>query len=227
MVVPVAFLWYFTPMNTFWNNRLSRQLAFLCEIDKVKSVYRRTLLMDGSRRENDAEHAWHLAVMAILLSGLSKKRNIDVLKVVIMVLIHDIVEIDCGDTFLYDEKQRLRMKKQEARAAKRIFGLLPPEQARYFIRLWKEFEARKTGEAMFAAALDRFQPILHNCRTGGRVWKEAHVRPEQVLRKNRHMAHGAPLLWELAQRLVAEEKGKQKTNVQSAHARKARGFPLR
>ncbi|MBN2035876.1 MAG: HD domain-containing protein [Chitinispirillaceae bacterium] len=214
-------------MNASGNRRLSRQLRFLCEIDRAKSVYRRTLLMDGSRRENDAEHAWHFAIMAIVLSELSKRKGIDVLKVVTMALIHDIVEIDCGDTFLYDEKLRQRRKKQEARAATRIFGLLPPDQARIYVRLWKEFEAGATAEAKFAAALDRFQPILHNYKTGGRVWKEANVTPEQVLRNNRHMAKGAPLLWELAQRLVREATEKRWLSDRASGMRKGKGSPPR
>ncbi|MBN1129558.1 MAG: HD domain-containing protein [Chitinispirillaceae bacterium] len=187
--------------------RLSRRVRFLCEIDKVKSIRRHTLLMDGSRRENDAEHAWHLAIMAVVVSDLAATRSLDVLKVLTMVLIHDIVEIDCGDAFLYDARLRAKRKKQEARAAKRIFGLLPRLQAHRFLTLWNEFEARATPEAQFAAALDRFQPILHNIKTGGRVWKKAGVSADQVLITNRHIADGAPLLWDLVRTMV--ERGKK------------------
>jgi putative hydrolases of HD superfamily len=182
----------------------SRRLRFLCEIDKVKSIYRHTLLMDGSRRENDAEHAWHLAIMAVLFSDLSRSRRIDVLKVVKMALIHDIVEIDCGDAFLYDEKLRRTQKKQEARAARRIFGLLPRDQARELLSLWREFEEKKTAEARFAAALDRFQPVLHNYKTGGRVWKKAKVGPAKVLAINEHINDGAPRLWEQVKWMVED-----------------------
>ena len=185
-------------------SRLSRQLAFLCEIDKVKSVRRRTLLMDGSRRENDAEHAWHLAIMALIFSELSHSRRLNLLTVLKMLLIHDIVEIDCGDTFLYDDKKRKLCKKQERKAARRIFSLLPHNQAREFMKLWIEFEARKTPEARFAAAIDRFQPVLHNYKTRGKVWRRAVVRPEQVLTKNRHIADGAPVLWDYVQKLVKD-----------------------
>jgi putative hydrolase of HD superfamily len=190
------------------SNALSRRLRFLCEIDKVKSIYRHTLLLDGSRRENDAEHAWHLAIMALLFSDLSRSRRIDVLKVVKMVLIHDIVEIDCGDVFLYDEKARARQKKREARAALRIFGLLPRNLAKELLGLWREFEEKKTAEARFAAALDRFQPILHNYKTGGRVWKKAKIDPATVLTINEHIRDGAPRLWEQVKWMV--EDGTQK-----------------
>ena len=185
-------------------SRLSRQLAFLCEIDKVKSVYRHTLIMDGSRRENDAEHAWHLAIMALIFSALSNGRRLKLLNVLKMLLIHDVVEIDCGDTFLYDDKKRKLCKKHEHKAARRIFSLLPRDQAREFKRLWNEFETRKTPEARFAAAIDRFQPVLHNYKTHGKVWRRAVVRPEQVLTINKHIDEGAPLLWEYVQKMVKD-----------------------
>jgi putative hydrolase of HD superfamily len=186
------------------SSRLKRQLSFLCEIDKVKSVKRRTLLMDGSRRENDAEHAWHLAVMALIFSERSKTRRLNLLKVIKMLLIHDLVEIDCGDTFLYDEKKRKAGAAKEKTAARRIFGLLPGDQAKLFLRLWKEFEARETPEARFAAAIDRFQPVLHNYKTRGRVWRRAVVRPDQVLSINSHIADGAPDLWNEVRRMVKD-----------------------
>jgi putative hydrolase of HD superfamily len=181
---------------------LARRLRFLCEIDKVKSIYRHTLLMDGSRQENDAEHAWHLAIMALLFADLSKKPDIDLFKVLSMVLIHDIVEIDCGDAFVYDEKLRAKKKLQEARAARRIFGLLPTRLSRRFLSLWEEFERRESAEAKFAAALDRFQPILHNYMTRGRVWKKEGVDAEKVLRINAHIDAGAPALWEQVKKMV-------------------------
>jgi putative hydrolases of HD superfamily len=186
------------------STRLKRQLSFICEIDKVKSIFRHTLLLDGSRRENDAEHAWHLALMAILFSELANDANVNVLKSVKMVLIHDIVEIDCGDVFLYDQKQRALQKAREQKAAKRIFNLLPRDQAREFIALWREFEARKTPEARFAAALDRFQPVLHNYITKGRVWRRAVVAPDQVLSINKHIGEGAEALWECVKEMVAD-----------------------
>jgi putative hydrolase of HD superfamily len=185
------------------SSRLKRQLSFLCEIDKVKSVKRHTLLMDGSRRENDAEHAWHLAVMALVFSELSKSPGrLNLLKAMKMLLLHDIVEIDCGDTFLYDEKKRAAGALKELNAARRIFSILPKDQAKEYAALWKEFEARRTPEAKFAAALDRFQPVLHNYKTRGRVWRRAVVRPEQVLRINKHIDDGAPELWRCVQEFV-------------------------
>jgi len=187
------------------SKRLKRQLDFLCEIDKVKSVRRRTLLMDGSRRENDAEHAWHLGVMALIFSEQSPaSRRLNLLKVIKMLLIHDLVEIDSGDTFLYDDKKRAAGALKEAKAARLIFGLLPKDQAKEYLRLWQEFESRKTPEAAFAAAIDRFQPVLHNYKTRGRVWRRAVVSPGQVLTKNKHIADGAPALWGCVQKFVKD-----------------------
>jgi putative hydrolases of HD superfamily len=210
------------------SSRLGRQLSFLCEIDRLKSVYRHTLLMDCSRRENDAEHAWHLAVMALLFSGLSKKKRVDLLKVIAMVLIHDIVEIDCGDAFLYDEKKRALRAQQEPKAAARIFGLLPRDQARVFLNLWKEFESRRTPEARFAAALDRFQPVLHNYITRGKVWRRAVVQPEQVLTRNKHINDGAPELWKCVREMVEEgiKKGyfKSKGRKRKSEARSQKNY---
>ncbi len=183
---------------------LSRQLSFIVEIDKLKSIFRHTLLMDGSRRENDAEHAWHLALMALVISDLSGDKNLDLFKVVRMVLIHDLVEIDSGDALLYDETRRRKLKALERIAARRIFGLLPAGQAREFRQLWEEFEERKSPEARFAAALDRFQPVLHNYMTKGKAWKRNKVTAAMVLEKNAHIADGAPELWERVKAMVAE-----------------------
>jgi putative hydrolase of HD superfamily len=186
------------------SSRFNRQLSFIVEIDKLKSILRHTLLMDGSRRENDAEHAWHLSLMALVFSDLSKGKDLDLFKVVRMVLIHDLVEIDSGDAFLYDEKKRAELKTLERGAARRIFGLLPRDQAREFRRLWEEFEERKSPEARFAAALDRFQPVLHNYKTKGKTWKRHKVDAATVLEKNAHIADGVPVLWELVKEMVAE-----------------------
>ena len=139
-------------MNT---ERFERQIAFLREIDKVKGIFRRTRLLDNSRYENDAEHAWHLAVMAITLAEHANAEQIDITKVIKMVLIHDIVEIDVGDTFLYDSSLREEKRESELRAAERIFGLLPEDQHAEFRAVWDEFEASETPEAQFAASLDR------------------------------------------------------------------------
>ena len=142
------------------NPRLSRQIEFVLELDKLTRVLRRTTLLDGSRSENDAEHSWRLAVMAVLLAEYANE-SLDTLRVIRMVLIHDAVEIDAGDTFVYDEKASEGRVEREKKAADRVFSILPQDQAGELRALWEEFEARKTPEARFAAALDRVQPILH------------------------------------------------------------------
>jgi putative hydrolase of HD superfamily len=193
-------------MTNAW---LKKQIAFIVEIDKLKHVARRTYLMDNSRHENSAEHSWHLAIMALLLSGYAAERKIDVFRVMQMVLIHDIVEIDAGDTFCYDEKGQKGRIAKEAKAAERLFGILPGDQAKGLRKLWDEFEARKTPEAKFAAALDRFQPLLHNYYTEGYAWKENGVTTDMVIERNRHISEGSPELWHFAEKLImdAVEKG--------------------
>jgi putative hydrolases of HD superfamily len=190
-------------------SRLSQQIEFLVEIDKLKQVSRRTWLMDGSRNENDAEHSWHLAVMAMLLVEHARAPELDLLRVLKMVLIHDLVEIDAGDTFAYDEAAAADKAQREQAAADRLFRLLPADQAAEFRALWEEFEARRTPEAQYAAALDRFQPMLHNYRTQGKAWLEHGITADQVLDRNRSIAEGSTVLWQYAQRFVADavEKG--------------------
>lgn len=183
--------------------RLMKQLEFVREIDKAKSVLRRSLLLDRSRRENDAEHSWHLAVMAILLEEHANE-PVDLLKVVKMLLIHDLVEIDAGDTYAYDPEGNRDKEERERRAAERIFGLLPEEQAEEFRGLWEEFEARSTPEARFAAAMDRFQPLMFNSFTEGATWKKHGVTREQVIARNRHIEEGSRTLWHHAEALIEE-----------------------
>lgn len=189
--------------------RLQKQIAFVVEIDKLKGITRQTLLTDGSRREDSAEHSWHLAVMAILLSEYAHVKDIDLLRVLKMVLIHDLVEIDAGDTYCYDEKANGDKAEREEKAAERIFGLLPEDQSKGFRLLWEEFEARKTPEARFAAALDRLQPLLNNNATKGRMWQEHQVKSRQVFERNRPMEEGSSVLWEYAAKMIREavEKG--------------------
>ncbi len=184
-------------------SRLQRQIQFIVEIDKVKGILRQSLVLDSSRRENDAEHSWHLAVMAILLAEYAPK-NIDLTRVVKMALIHDIVEIDAGDTILYDQRARAEKVERERLAAQRIFGMLPADQRDEYTRLWEEFEARQTSEAKFAGALDRLQPILANYHTHGSTWREHDVTHEQVVAFNKHMQEGAPALWSYAASLIKE-----------------------
>lgn len=185
-------------------SRLERQMQFVLEADRLKQVFRQTLLMDGSRQENDAEHSWHLALMALLLQEHADAAELDLPKVVAMLVIHDIVEIDAGDTFAYDPQANTDKAEREQAAAERLFGLLPEDQGQWFRELWDEFEQRETGEARFAAALDRLQPLFHNYRTQGAAWRRHGVTCEQVIERNRHIAEGSRTLWELAERWIEE-----------------------
>ena len=176
------------------SQRLERQLAFIAEIDRLKSVLRRTTLCDGSRAENSAEHSWHLAVAALTLAEHAGP-EVDVAHVVRMVLVHDLVEIDAGDTFAYDAKANEDKEAREQRAADRIFGLLPREQGAELRALWEEFELGETPSARFAIALDRLQPLLSNHHAKGGSWKAHGVNRAQVLRRMAPIEHAAPLLW--------------------------------
>ncbi len=185
------------------SGRLSAQLQFLLEADRLKAVIRRSPLTDGSRRENSAEHSWHIALFACVLAEYAAA-PVDVGRVVRMLLVHDLVEIDAGDTFAYDAAAHADKHAREQAAADRLFALLPDDQAGEYRALWDEFEARATPEARFAQAMDRLQPILLNVATGGRGWREHAIRAEQVRAYNRHMGEGAPALWAYAQRAIAE-----------------------
>lgn len=177
--------------------RLDRQFDFFREIDKEKEIERRTWLSSGKRRENDAEHAWHMAVMAILLSEYANE-TIDVLRTVTMILIHDIVEVDAGDTFAYDEMGKQSQREREEKAAGRLFGILPEDQAQNFREIWEEFEAQETPEAKFARTMDNIQPLMLNDATEGKVWKEHGIHLSQVLRRNEKTSDGSSELWEYA-----------------------------
>lgn len=179
------------------DERLEKQFEFFREIDKEKFIGRQTYLSDGKRKENDAEHAWHMAVMAILLSEYANEK-IDVLKTVTMILIHDIVEIDAGDTYAYDEKGRETQRGRELKAAERLFRMLPEDQAGKLRGLWDEFEAEQTPEAKFARTLDHIQPLMLNDVSGGRSWREHGVCLSQVLERNKNTAKGSEKLWEYA-----------------------------
>lgn len=176
---------------------LSQLFRFFLEIDKEKFIERQTYLTDGIRKENDAEHAWHMAIMTILLAGYSNE-EIDVLKTVTMLLIHDIVEIDAGDTYAYDEEAKKTQREREVKAADRIFGMLPKKQGEYLRELWEEFEEQKTPEARFARTMDNVQPIMLNAATDGKAWEEHEVRIEQILNRNRNTAKGSEEIWEYA-----------------------------
>jgi len=177
-------------------------MAFLREIDQVKNVLRKNRILDGSRQENDAEHAWHLAVMACILAETSNEKNLDIGKVIQMVLVHDLVEIDTGDVFVYDRVQREKQREAEVQAGHRIFGLLPADQSEKMRGLWEEFEGRETPEARFAAALDRLEPILLNAAQGGWLWREHGLSRKRVEEINQHMAQGSERLWDYARGLI-------------------------
>lgn len=194
---------------THMNERLLKQIEFIKEIDKLKSIFRKSYLLDRSRYENDAEHTWHLTVMAILLQEYANERNLNLLRVLKILIIHDIVEIDAGDTFAYDAKGNEDKFERESQAAKRIFGLLPEDQQHEMNQLWLEYEQRQTPEAQFASALDRLQPLLHNYVTEGKSWQENGITSDKVLARIRGIREGSAELGKLAETLVrsAVEKG--------------------
>lgn len=186
-------------------------MRFLLELDKQKEIVRQTYLADGSRREGDAEHAWHLAVMAFLLSEYANE-TIDVPKTIKMLLLHDVVEIDAGDTYAYDDEGNQTKREREERAADRIYGMLPDEQKREYRALWEEFEAMETPEAKFANALDKIQPVLLNHASGGRSWREHGVKREQIMGRNARTHEGSETLWEYVSNII--DQNIQNGNIQ-------------
>lgn len=193
-------------------SRLEKQFDFCREIDKEKFIKRQTYLSDGIHKENDAEHAWHMAVMAILL-GEYANEGIDTLKTVTMLLIHDLVEIDAGDTYAYDEEAKKTQGQREKAAADRIFGLLPEDQGNYMRGIWEEFEEGETPEAKFAHTMDNIQPTMLSAATGGKGWEEHGVHLGQILDRNKNTAQGSEKLWEYSyQNFISPnlEKGKIK-----------------
>lgn len=177
--------------------RLQKQMEFCRRIDAEKQIGRQTYLADASRKENDAEHAWHMAVMTLLLSEYSNE-EIDVLKTVSMLLIHDLVEIYAGDTYAYDEEAQKTQKQRELAAADRLFGILPGDQETKIRSLWNEFEEAKTAEARFAHTMDNIQPAMLNCASDGKSWKEKQVKLSQILKRNEHTKDGSNELWSYA-----------------------------
>lgn len=174
---------------------LEKQIQFIMELDKIKHIIRRNYLADGSRRENDAEHSWHLAVMAMVLAEHANQK-MDVLRTIKMLLIHDVVEIDAGDTYAYDANGHKDKREREVKAAERIFCLLPGEQAIEFRKLWDEFEEMETAEAKFANALDKIHPFLLNAASNGRSWKEHGIKKSQVIKINERTHEGSEALWQ-------------------------------
>lgn len=180
--------------------KLEQQLQFITEIDKVKNIFRQTWLADGRRKENDAEHSWHIALMAVLLKEYVPEA--DVARVVTMVLIHDLVEIDAGDTYAYDTEGAKTKRARETAAAARIFGLLPKEQGDMLLDLWEEFEAYETADAKYAHLLDNFQPLLLNDASGGKSWAEHGVKKSQIYKRNEKVGETSQDIWKCMQDIV-------------------------
>jgi putative hydrolases of HD superfamily len=184
-------------------DRFRRQIEFILEIDRLKEVYRQSHILYADRHENSAEHSWHLAIAALLLSEYANQ-PVDTSRVIRMALVHDLVEIDAGDTFIYDTAGNLEKAAKEEKAAERIFGLLPSDQRDAWRGLWKELEQRETVEAKFANALDRLLPVLHNYFTNGRSWKEHGITQQQALKKNAVIAEGSETIWNLVEKLIRD-----------------------
>lgn len=182
-------------------DRLQKQMEFIVEVDKVKKIMRQTYLSDASRKEDDAEHSWHLALMAVLLKEYSNE-EVDLNKVIPMVLIHDLVEIDAGDTYAYSGESAAVTEARERKAAERVFGILPEDQGKVFRDLWEEFEAYQTPEAKFAHVLDNCQPMLLNDASNGLSWTEHQVRKSQIYKRNEHTAEGSRKIWNYMQSLI-------------------------
>ncbi|WP_207430434.1 HD domain-containing protein [Sabulibacter ruber] len=201
-----------TPFDT-----LLQQIAFIHEIDKLKYIIRKTRLFNSDRHENDAEHSWHLAMMAMVLAEHANE-PVDVLKVLKMLLVHDLVEIDAGDTFLFDTVLNHTNTEAERKAAERLFGLLPEQQAKELITVWEEFEAGETPEARFAKSIDRLEPILQNVSNQGGTWMEFNVPYNKVLEKTLIIKQGSTALFDFAKTLIdtSVEKGILKKEASEA-----------
>jgi putative hydrolase of HD superfamily len=183
-------------------DRFRQQIEFILEVDKLKNVLRKTILMDRSRRENSAEHSWHIALTVLILPEYAKDSDVDLFRVMKILLVHDLIEIDAGDTYCYDDQGRKDQARREKKAADRIFNLLPADQATSLRELWDEFEERKTPESRFANALDRLQPFLHNYFTAGQIWQENNIKRAQVKSRMQPVDDGAPVLWNYVSSLI-------------------------
>jgi len=195
-------------MSPLLTDRLERQMRFLFEVDKLKEIQRRTRLPQSQRPENSAEHSWHIALMAAMLAEHTAPAGVDVMRVMRMLLIHDIVEIDAGDTFGYDTSGHADKHDREMRAADRIFGLLPADQAAEIRALWEEFEAGETDEAKYALAMDRFQAVMVNYLSDGGSWREHRVSADRVIARNQVIANSSPALWAYARNLIEDAVAK-------------------
>ena len=198
-----------TGVRSFENERFNRQIDFVLEVDKLKKIHRRTTLLDRSRQENSAEHSWHIALIVLVLSEYANEDHLDLLHVIKLLLAHDLIEIDAGDTYCYDEVGLKDQRAREKKAADRIFNILPEDQAKSFHALWDEYEDRKTPESKFANALDRFQPLLHNYFTKGHTWRQHGIQKKQVMTRMQPVDEGASVLWDYVINLIddAVEKG--------------------
>ncbi len=183
------------------NERLNKQIDFILEADKEKNIIRQTHLSGNGRRENDAEHAWHMAMMVYLLKEYANE-EFDVAKAMMMALTHDIVEIDAGDTYAYDPKGLETQKEREEQAAERIFGLLPDDQEEELKSLFEEFEASQTPEARFVRAMDNFQPLLLNNSNDGSDWREHEIGKSQVMKRHINTKSGSNIIWECAEKII-------------------------
>ncbi len=197
----------FLALQTSGGERLRLQLRFLIEVDRLKQIFRQCRLTDGTRYENDAEHSWHLALLAMTLAEYANE-PVDPLRLLQMVLIHDLVEIDAGDTFVYDTAGEATKREREEKAADRIFGLLPADQQNEFRALWEEFEAQRTPTSRFAGSVDRLAAMIPNFLNGGGSWAEHRISKERVLKRNEIIASGSETLWEFASALVEEAETK-------------------
>ncbi len=187
--------------------QLQQQMEFILEVDKLKQIGRQTYLHDASRKENDAEHSWHLAMMTLILSEYANE-EVDKFRVMAMVLVHDLVEIDAGDTYAYDAAANETKPDRELKAAERIFNILPKQQAEFIRELWDEFEQNVTPEARFAHALDNLQPLMLNDATNGKAWREHQVKRSQVEKRNEKTKLGSVDLWNYVNELIQQNVDK-------------------
>lgn len=194
--------------NFIKNDKLKKQIEFAVTVDEMKNILRRNLVIDGSRRENDAEHSWHLAIMAMLLEEYSAQK-VNIERVLKIALVHDLVEVYAGDTFAYDEKGYEDKEEREIAAADRLFGMLGGEQGAQIRALWDEFEAGETPEAKYANAIDRIQPLILNYMTDGHTWRLGNVHAPQIYKRMDIIRTAAPELWQVVEGVIADsiEKG--------------------
>ena len=190
--------------------RLEKQMDFLLRLDRMKQVVRQTYLADGSRKENDAEHSWHMAVMTAMLAEYANE-PIDVGHTILLTLVHDIIEVEAGDTYAYDAAGNATKREREVRAAEHLYGLLPEDQGAYYRALWDEFEAMETPEAKFANAMDKMQPVILTDAADGKSWKEHGVHIAQVMGRNARTHEGSEELWTYEEELL--RKNREKGNL--------------